>query len=94
MKKSPPGNLVLNHYKGKKGPVPFPHSKHTQSIGCRKCHHVGETDSTCISCHKKKGGDAPNLKKAFHKNCTPCHKDHLKKNPESTIPTKCNTCHQ
>jgi len=69
----------------KNGNVEFNHLKHSKTIECSSCHHVGD-QVKCSKCHGV-NANAPNAKKAMHKNCKGCHKS-LKQGP-----TKCKECH-
>lgn len=91
-KKSAPGKVVLDYYKGGKAAVPFDHKAHTKAGSCKTCHH--DERIGCSECHGTSGGDAPSLKTVFHDNCKGCHKALVKENPESPAPTKCAGCHK
>lgn len=72
----------------KMGAVTFNHAAHQSRVpDCKTCHHNGVDAGKCTTCHKKKKGDAPSAKSAFHKTCKGCHKK-MKKGP-----TKCKQCH-
>ena len=97
----------------KKGPVTFEHNKHVteHGIACTECHHEykdgknvwkeGGPVKECIECHnpvKEEGEEVINLKAAFHKNCTGCHKAMAKDGKitkeELKALKKCSSCHQ
>lgn len=72
------------------GAVTFNHATHSSGdISCLTCHHTSDniTYVACTSCHGAKP-EAPKSKKAFHKLCRDCHKEH-----KPVAPTKCKGCH-
>ena len=80
--------------------VEFPHKIHSDKFKCELCHHKwnkkGEPQA-CLTCHKKKAGDAPKFFKAFHdrksdRSCLGCHKK-MAKDGKKSGPTKCAQCH-
>jgi len=71
-----PGQITIDHLPGPKL-SPFDHPAHTGRAKCGDCHHAGE-NAACGSsgCHPSKapaGAKAPGVKRAFHKQCIPCH---------------------
>ncbi|MCX7927403.1 MAG: cytochrome c family protein [Candidatus Omnitrophica bacterium] len=71
---------------GSFGAVTFNHSKHAETIGCKDCHHQGELDQKCNSCHTAEA--SVDSKTAFHKSCIDCHKE------KEQGPTGCMDCHK
>jgi len=86
--------------------VVFNHEKHMDVYpDCIECHHVYEynngdkenvwegDEQSCSECHKLKKEDKKMpLMKAFHENCTGCHRKLAKEN-EKTGPITCGECH-
>jgi len=88
-------------------PARFSHDLHMgvfEDQGCGVCHHVldenagklvyaeGE-EQDCIACHgKKKDGNTPALREAYHGSCNACHRSMHKKNLKSG-PMTCGECH-
>ena len=81
----------------KPGTVKFSHKKHHKDlkISCEECHHTWKKEKEpspkkCYDCHLKKADEKNKLKrkKAFHKNCTGCHKK------KKQGPKKCKGCHE
>ncbi|MFC1829386.1 cytochrome c3 family protein [Thermodesulfobacteriota bacterium] len=86
--------------------VTFNHETHYDAYpDCIECHHIYEysngekenvwegEEQTCSECHKEKREDKKMpLMKAFHQNCTGCHRDLAKAN-EKTGPVTCGECH-
>ena len=91
-----------------RSPVSFPHQKHMNSVGCKKCHHLyqdgknvlkisdltaGNPMIKCSTCHSlDKAGNCYGLMDAYHVQCIECHR---KKNQEAqkTGPMLCGECH-
>ena len=82
-------------------PLSFPHSKHTPTIGCPKCHHnykdkLKATTSgvPCIHCHK---GNHPDLKRnieaEFHDFCKGCHAEKARTLADHGPVHECIGCH-
>lgn len=97
-----PDEVVIDAAAAKKGPVTFPHMKHTEQVeSCDTCHHTNEglmADSAvevqaCSECHLDPEGDVPGMremslkKNPFHSLCIDCHKE------QGKGPTKCDDCH-
>jgi len=78
--------LILEN---KYGQVSLSHGSHS-ALKCQDCHHTlkeGEqTPKPCGECHNDNA--EINRKKAFHGNCTGCHKE------MGQGPVKCKECHQ
>lgn len=90
-----------------KPPARFSHDLHMdvfEDEGCGICHHVldkktgkliyqeGE-ELNCVDCHgRKKAGNTPALREAYHGSCNACHRSMRKMNMKSG-PTTCGECH-
>ena len=86
--------------------VTFNHETHYDAYpDCIECHHIYEysngekenvwegDEQSCSECHKLKKEDKKMpLMKAFHENCTGCHRKLAKEN-EKTGPITCGECH-
>lgn len=88
-------------------PVHFPHDLHVDVLedeGCGSCHHVfskekqglvpadGE-ETSCTDCHqRKKEGNVPSLRQAYHGSCTFCHRT-LEQEGRAGGPVTCGGCH-
>ncbi|MFC1814284.1 cytochrome c3 family protein [Thermodesulfobacteriota bacterium] len=86
--------------------VVFNHEKHMDVYSdCMECHHIYEynngdkenvwegDEQSCSECHKLKIEDKKMpLMKAFHENCTGCHRKLVKEN-EKAGPVTCGECH-
>ncbi|MDH4223756.1 MAG: cytochrome c family protein [candidate division Zixibacteria bacterium] len=75
-------------------PVEFSHETHSLlTESCQNCHHNSEEGKTpsCKECHvvssESKGSGLLDLKEAYHRLCTGCHKE------METGPTSCAGCH-
>lgn len=81
-------------------PVDFSHATHCEELECTDCHHIYEgigaerenvwagEEQKCSDCHKLMTEDKKlDLRKAFHENCTGCHRE-MKKGPVT-----CGECH-
>ena len=86
--------------------VVFNHERHMDVYSdCIECHHIYEynngekenvwegDEQSCSECHKLKKEDKKMpLMKAFHENCTGCHRK-LSKENEQAGPVTCGECH-
>jgi hypothetical protein len=86
--------------------VMFNHEMHYDRYpDCVECHHIYEyngsekenvwsgEEQTCSECHKLEKADKKiPLMKAFHNNCTGCHRKLAKEN-EKAGPVTCGECH-
>jgi len=90
----------------KRPAVTFPHEIHMVEVdeGSGACHHVYDKDkgalieadeqTFCTECHgKKKEGNKPGLREAYHGNCNICHRQ-LAKKGKTSAPTTCGECHK
>ena len=83
----------------------FPHTQHMEEMDCLDCHHdyengdnilspddleEGEPEALCTSCHHPQA--SINLRKAFHRQCIGCHRDHARQGFE-VGPRLCAECH-
>lgn len=92
-KDAPKGPIKVTNY-GKKDPVIFDHSKHSE-IDCKQCHHMADEGKyKCGDCHKaKEEGDAPSFKDAAHKkDMGKCYECHYARGAEHKL--KCGDCHK
>ena len=91
----------------KKPPARFSHDFHAsvfEDQGCGVCHHVLDKNSGklgyqegeelgCVDCHgRKKAGNTPALREAYHGSCNTCHRSMRNKNMKSG-PITCGECH-
>jgi len=99
-----PENIVLA---GKtRSAVSLPHNRHVEAgLSCTDCHHIYENGKNildeskleegnqgirCSACHGPKS--RLNLEKAFHNQCTGCHRKYLI-DKKKTGPRYCGGCH-
>jgi hypothetical protein len=68
------------------GNVTLDHAKHSETITCSECHHMGEVSQKCTSCHTQDSD--VNSKDAFHTNCITCHRE------QEQGPILCMDCHK
>lgn len=86
--------------KSQRPSVKFSHATHSEEFECTECHHIYEytgaerenvwagEEQKCSDCHKlEKTGKKPDLRTAFHENCTGCHREMTKG------PVTCGECH-
>ena len=103
-----PDKVTIDDCVAKKAAVAFPHGEHAKTIACGDCHHTQKdlkagaaTEvQSCGSCHTTpekaetpKCSEMSMAKNPFHDGCVNCHKEEVKKNPQSVAPTKCDQCH-
>ena len=76
---------------GKRGPVPFPHHRHQDTLGdCEICHSVFPQKAGIIEELKAQG--KLQKKHVMNKLCTKCHRQ-KKREGLKTGPTTCAKCH-
>jgi len=78
----------------KKPTKEFNHAMHSKAVEtCSECHHSGNVTDKCLDCHNIDNvdvGKITSVKKVFHGNCIPCHKEMAK---ELGKRSKCSDCH-
>lgn len=87
-------------FETKLGVVTFNHQMHAglTFTGCTSCHHTWKADEAvkpCHACHqKKKYGESPAAKTAFHTRCIGCHEYTVGKGePAGPQKKMCKLCH-
>ena len=76
---------------GKRGPVPFPHHRHQDTLkDCQICHSLFPQKAGIIE--ELKAAGTLKKKQVMNKQCTKCHKE-KKKAGIKTGPTTCAKCH-
>ena len=76
---------------GNRGPVPFPHLRHQETMGeCGTCHDIFPQKKGGIDELKARG--ELKSKQVMNKQCIRCHRE-MKKAGEKAGPTTCSSCH-
>ena len=76
---------------GTRGPVPFPHHQHQNTlVDCQICHSLYPQKAGIIE--ELKAAGTLKKKQVMNKQCTKCHKEKKKKGIK-TGPTTCAKCH-
>ena len=91
-----PDKVTIGEISSKFEPAELPHKKHADAYKCTDCHHTYKGEGAvqkCSSCHdpKEAKDKVLDLKNAYHKQCTPCHKKENEAGKKA--PVKCLECH-
>lgn len=80
----------------KKNPVTFNHEDHGKKYRCKECHHTGDEEESCFSCHgpEAQGKQIDSYEMIHGKAglCVNCHKTDAKAQSYKA-PTACKDCH-
>lgn len=78
---------------GRRGPVPFPHHRHQDTLpDCQACHDVFPRETGSIE-RLKADGTLKAQRDVMNKLCVKCHRD-KRRAGEKTGPVTCRSCHQ